>query len=274
MNATSLPGFNKIEPWPQEEDWISFNRLVKKVAGVDLNAYKQDQIRRRVSDLTVREGYRSLFKLAKQLESDPPSRDWFIDRLSITVTSMYRDPDRWRYLEKVLLPSLDSKQEPVRVWCAGCAYGAEAVATACMLETAGLDYSIFATDLDRRSLSKAELGQFSASDVENLPKEFLSKFFTPMGDKFQANSILMEKIEYRRENLLECKGKSEFNLIICRNVMIYFSALAKETLLQNIVDQLKSGGILFLGTTEKIVQADHYRLVPIRNDFYRKLGYD
>ena len=272
MKASLKPGTFRIDPWPSESDWLSLEFVIRQATGLDLGAYKKEPLQCKICDLSVRYGYPDIPRLIKRLQIDAGFRDWFVDQLLNNVTEFFRDEEQWQYLNKALLPHLAQPQETMQAWCAGCSNGAEPLSLACLFEDYNLQYSILATDLDRRCLCQAEQGSYSKSEVTGMPQNYLNQFFEENEDGYGVQPNLLEKIEYRRANLLTDPVDRVFDLIICKNVLVYLSPLARDTVIQKLVASLKQDGILLLGTCEKLLNPHLMHLMPIRNDFYRKLG--
>ena len=228
---------------------------LQKATGLDLREYKQDQLRRRLLTWADARGDKDLAVLGRRLASDPKEIQDLLDRVAINVSELYRNPERWRELEKRVLPSLAKRAQTLRCWSAGCSFGAEAHTLASVLEAAGHRYSIVGTDIDEDALATARAGRFDASAMRGVPKEIRDRYFAPSGTDWQAGPEIRRHLRFRSGNLLKDRFDKDLDLILCRNVVIYFNDEAKDRLYRKFIDSLKPGGILFVGGTERINDA-------------------
>jgi chemotaxis protein methyltransferase CheR len=195
------------------------------------------------------------------------------------VTEFFRDSNRWDTLRQEILPYLlgnpieKNQVSELKLWSAGCSIGAEAYTLAMLMaEAAPLRrFSLLATDLDRGALSKARSrGPYTQEDVRNLHPAQRQKYLTASAP-YYVSETLAKNIHFKEHDLLADHFDSNFDLIICRNVVIYFTAAAKETLYSKFAAALRQDGILFLGGTEIISGPTKYGLQNFGVSFYRKV---
>ncbi len=255
-------------------DYEGFKKAVYGLTGIDLSSYKEKQMKRRIEALIRKCGFDSYGEYFKAISEDRSLRYEFLNYLTINVSEFYRNPDQWKILENDILPHLLEKNRFLRIWSAACSTGDEPY-TLVMVLNRFLPLSnirILATDIDMEALEKARLGVYSEKSVENLPADFLGKYFLKEGDTYKILDEVKKCVDFRRHDLLRDEYPKECDLIVCRNVLIYFTEEAKAEIYTRFNRSLKTGGILFVGSTEQIIMAHKYRLKPIRTFFYQKEG--
>jgi chemotaxis protein methyltransferase CheR len=161
----------------------------------------------------------------------------------------------------------------LNIWSAGCSNGAEPYSVAILLRelSPGVNHRIFATDLDETVLEQAAAGgPYSASDVANVRPEYLLKYFTKTSKGYHVIDKLKNNIEFRRHNMLSEPFRQGFDMVICRNVVIYFSDDAKRGLFPGFHNSLRENGVLFIGATESLLGLTDTGFERMHNCFYRK----
>lgn len=239
--------------YPAKPGYDLFKKNVASLTGVDLGMYKY-QIHRRVHTLMRNwkiDDYRTYYDL---LVRDPQKRRDFLDYITINVTEFFRNPERWRTLREKILPDLVAKGiRKVNIWSAGCSSGQEPYSLAILATELGIPFQVLAVDVDEGTLAKAREGIYPATQLEKIPDETRNKYFTPAGDNmFRIHPEVMGKVTFRRLNLLQDPFPKEQHLILCRNVVIYFSAKTKARLYRDFYKCLAPGGYLMVGSTEQI----------------------
>jgi chemotaxis protein methyltransferase CheR len=240
-------------------DFESFKRKVRTAYGIDLNAYKRQQMERRLRAIMSKCGAATFQQYYKAIEADETLLDEFLDRLTINVSEFFRNPEQFDTLGKTVLPLLlANRTSELSIWSAGCSYGAEPYTLAVMLEELSpqIRHRITATDIDDRMLQRARSGLFQESELRNVAKHRLLKYFGSQPDGFMAKDVLKSKITFKKHNLLEDRFDKGFDLILCRNVVIYFTEETKHKLYERFYDSLRPGGWLFVGGTERISDSE------------------
>jgi chemotaxis protein methyltransferase CheR len=256
-------------------DFEAFRKRAYQLTGLDLTSYKAPQMHRRLTALLQRQKIASFAEYARILESDARRRQEFKDYVTINVSEFFRDGDRFGELERRILPLLLSGGTGLRVWSAGCSMGAEPYSISVLLneQAPGRHHSILATDIDQTILDRARAGAgYPASDLRNAGAERIRKWFvaTPDG-KFSIGPAPRTAIRFQKHDLLrDPYPKGPFDLIACRNVVIYFTEQAKNRIYECFVDSLASGGVLFVGGTEAIMHPQAWGLSVLGPGFYRK----
>jgi len=241
-----------------------------------LGCYKSTQMQRRLQTFLRRSGYSSWPAFFRAVQNDPEKLGQFRDYLTINVSYFFRDPDKWKCLREVILPELLRGHPKLRVWSAGCSRGHEPYSLAILLaEMTSLyrPHQILATDVDGSALEWAQAGgPYSAEEVAHVPPDLLDRYFA-QDDGYWVTSRLRRKVSFRQQNLLAepfAPEEGEYDLIVCRNVVIYFTAEVKDQLYRRFYDVLRLGGVLFVGGTEIISKASNLGLEAIKMSFYRR----
>jgi chemotaxis protein methyltransferase CheR len=245
----------------EAETYTLVKSSVKKILNIDLNYYKDEQMKRRLDSWLVRTRQPGWSEYFHMISSNVDERDRFRDYLTINVTEFFRDPDRWNLLRREILPELlkdlRGAWEPhkgLRVWSAGCSIGVEAYTLAILLdeEAPGVNHYLLASDMDRGALAKARAGgPYNMDEIRNLTAAQRSRYLD-MGSTNFIKQSLSKRITFQEQNMLEDRFESGFDLIVCRNVVIYFTNEAKTLLYKKFYSALRPGGVLFLGGTEII----------------------
>ena len=252
-------------------DYAQFIEKVKKKTNIDLSLYKEQQMKRRIVSLSNKYGYSNLQSFFRAMDQDRKLLDSFLSHMTINVTEFYRNRSQWDILGKEVFPSLMNKKG-LKVWSAACSTGEEPYTLGILLSELpnGVNFSILATDLDKMVLNQAKVGLYSEKTLKGLTLEEKEKYFTKSGQHFQAAQTLKERLTFKQHDLLTDRFASNFDLIVCRNVMIYFTEEAKDKVFQQFSDSLNQNGVLFLGSTERLVGPEKYGLEAIGSFFFKK----
>jgi chemotaxis protein methyltransferase CheR len=252
-----------------------FRRRAYTITGLDLTSYKAPQMHRRLSALLKRLNVVGFAEYARLLENDAQRRQEFCDYVTINVSEFFRDLDRFSDFERRVLPELLANSANVRVWSAGCSIGAEPYSLAILLRELGPGraHRILATDVDQTIIDRAKAGTgYLASDIRNVGSERMKRWFTrePNG-RYSVGPVLRGMIRFAKHDLLRDEHPhGPFDLIACRNVVIYFTEAAKERTFEGFVSALRPGGVLFVGGTEAIMRPQIMGLSVLSPGFYRK----
>lgn len=254
---------------------MSYEEFAIKVlalTGIDLHAYKQHQMERRIRSFMSRYDIQDLGDYFDRLRTDREMLNKFLDRITINVSELFRNPDKFLFLKNEVFPAMLKKYQTLKIWSAGCSYGAEPYSVAIVLDelTPEKRYKILATDIDRRMLLRAREGIFDQHDIKHVDEKRLHGYFDLIGDKYQIKSKIRSRVSFKLHDLIKWEPKIAFDLIICRNVVIYFTDEAKEILYQNFYKALKKEGILFVGSTERIFNYQSIGFTLVAPFFYRK----
>lgn len=259
-----------------EYEWIKAS--IKNLLGIDLSYYKDEQMRRRLDSWLVRSNKGSWEEYFAWVRHDEKELQRLRNYLTINVSEFFRDLERWHMLRTQVLPRLLGdlsalRRRQLRVWSAGCSTGQEPYSLAMLMDEMGIypEPYLLATDLDHGALQKAlARGPYLAEEVRNVTQQQRLRYFEPGGPPYYVRENLAHKVVFREQNLLSDPFEGDFDLIVCRNVVIYFTNAAKETLYRKFAQALRPGGILFLGGTEIIPHPQVYGLANYQISFYLK----
>jgi chemotaxis protein methyltransferase CheR len=259
------------------DDFVALCELVRRLCGVDLLQYKRGQMERRVRTFSQRRGTPDLAAYGLRLKADAQELDAFLDRVTINVSHLWRHEDQWTALGRAILPEL-AERGHVRCWSAGCSYGAEAFTLAAVAKNSGLGgpnsrVEIQGTDLDRRMVEKARAGRFSVEDARTAPKSLLQRWFVPAdeGGGWQAKPELMRMTRFDVGDLLRMPvQRGRYDLIMCRNTVIYFTEEVRDALHARLAAALAPGGYLVVGTSERVANPTALDLTSPFHFIYRK----
>jgi chemotaxis protein methyltransferase CheR len=261
------------EPEMNDLDYNLLKSKILKLTKLDINSYKTQQMRRRLDAYILKQNFPSVAEYCVMLEKSPDKQREILDYMAINVSEFFRDTVHFNNLRKTIFPMLMHDSHRLNIWSAACSCGQEPYTLAMILEeiTPGAQHRIIATDLDESALKIARNGgPYTPYDVRNVEKNFLLKYFTINGGNYFVNESLKKKIVFKHHNLLCDPFEINYDLIICRNVIIYFSEPVRDNLYLKFREALKPNGILFLGGSEVVLkpgQAGYQMLSP---SFYRK----
>lgn len=253
----------------------AFKEDILKLTSIDLNSYKERQMKRRIDSLILKHGIKSYASYVDVLRTEVVFYEEFINYITINVSEFYRNPEQWRILEDEIFPYLFERfGKQLKIWSAACSTGDEPYSLA-MLLSKFLPLSkikIIATDIDRLVMEKAKIGIYSQKSLKDLPINFINKYFVQVNDKaFKISDDIKACVEFRQHDLLKDPYPADCNLIVCRNVLIYFTDEAKNRIYNGFNEALQMNGVLFVGSTEQMLQANQIGFRSIKSFFYIKL---
>lgn len=253
-------------------DIVDFKKWVLKEFGIDLFAYKENQLHRRILSLISRVGAKSIDEYVEILKRNEMQRQKFLDFITINVTEFFRNPEIFKEFEREI-KNITLKNNYIKIWSAACSIGAEPYSIAIILDKLGYKgkSNIIATDIDMTILNRAKKGEYIESEIKNIEKQDLHKYFRNMGDKYIIDENIKNMITYKRHDLILDSYESDFDIIVCRNVVIYFNQDIKEKIYKKFSNALKKGGLLFVGATESIYNYKEYGFEKASTFIYRKL---
>jgi len=253
-------------------DYEGFKKEIYAMTGIDLSCYKEKQMKRRIDSLIRKNDFSDYNSYVNALRVNSKLFNEFINYLTINVSEFFRNPEQWEVLAKDILPVLFSRSRTLKIWSSACSTGEEPYTLVMVLS----DFlplrsiRILATDIDKNAIEKAISGIYGYKSLENVPERFKSKFFTKSGDLYKIKDEVKNCVEFRQLNLLKDDYPEDCDLILCRNVLIYFTEEAKAAIYPKFNRALKKEGILFVGSTEQIIMANRYNLKAVRTFFYMK----
>ncbi|MEQ2528134.1 protein-glutamate O-methyltransferase CheR [Robertmurraya yapensis] len=254
------------------QDYEQFVVNIKKKTGIDLALYKEAQMKRRLTSLYEKRGFRSFQEYYLAVSEDRKLLEEFLDRMTINVSEFYRNGKRWEVLEKKLLPKLLEKNGRLKIWSAACSTGEEPYTIAMILSKFMplSQVQILATDIDENVIARAKTGAYPERSLNEVPEEMKRKYFTQDGSFFKISEEIKKTVTFKKLNLLADPFGGPFDLIVCRNVLIYFTEDAKDILYKKFSGALKQDGIFFVGSTEQIFNPSVYGFETEDTFFYKK----
>ncbi|MBD5444715.1 MAG: protein-glutamate O-methyltransferase CheR [Lachnospiraceae bacterium] len=245
-------------------DYEYLKKAVFDLTKIDLNAYKEKQMKRRIDTLISKNKITGYDNYVAALKKDQRLFEEFVNYLTINVSEFYRNPDQWAIMEKEIIPELIRKYgKNLKIWSAACSTGDEpySLVMALSRHLPLNNIKIFATDLDKQVIATAKTGLYSAKSIASVPDDLKKKYFTKIGPSYQISDEIKARVDFKEHNLLKDTYPTDCHMIVCRNVLIYFTEEAKEEVFRKFQKNLKSGGILFIGSTEQIIN-------------YKEIGFD
>lgn len=252
-------------------DYAEFKEKAGDLCGIDLGKYKSQQMDRRIQSLIFSYGlnYDTYFEA---LKNKPEMFKDFVDHLTINVSEFFRNPQRFLDIRDVILPDILERNFRAKVWSAGCSNGSEPYSIAILANElkAANRVEILATDIDNSILAKANLGEYLANDVRSMPPEYVEKYFSLENNRYVLERFIKQNVNFKRHNLLKDEFPQANDLIICRNVVIYFTEETKAHLYKEFYDALRPGGYLLVGGTEPILNYREIGFEYVSTSFYRR----
>lgn len=257
--------------------------------GIDLGGYRRSMLQRRLDARMAVLRINEPLDYLTRLRNEPAEYDSLIEAVSINVTSFFRDPIVWEILTQSTLPAIveskqHSHQRELRVWSAGCASGEEAYSIAILLHELLRDelpewkIHIFATDLSEDSLRTATAGLYPRERLENTRLSILDNYFTPNGSGFEVRPFIRRMVWFSKDDLTSSRlAPTEsiygtFDLVLCRNVLIYFARPLQQRVIEKLTRAMAKGGFLILGESEVLDKNNPLglKVVDRRNRIYQR----
>jgi len=253
---TCLPRPSDPEISPETFEMIG--QLLQAHCGFSLSGYKDKCVKRRIN-IRVRATQSPTTEAYSQLLTrEPAERDHLLRVLTIHVSHFFRNPSTFEKLAREILPQLLEERHRVRIWSVGCAGGEEPYSLALILRErfaaalAAGQVSIRATDVDAATLEAARDAHYRPDRLAEVAPELLARWFTPELERFRLSREIRELVSFGQADLNDPQASEECDLILCRNVLIYFERGKQEEILNGFADTLKSGGTLVLGKSETL----------------------
>jgi chemotaxis protein methyltransferase CheR len=247
------------------------SREVRSLLGIDLDGYKPHQVWRRATSFARRNGLAGAAELGAALKGDAALLSAFRDLLTINVSEFFRDPDAWVELGRLVEPILVTGR-PIRAWSAGCSFGFEPYSIAMMAReaTPSPALRILATDIDETALARTRAGRFSHLEVGQLSANRRRRHLVPADGGWVVHPDVRRLIEVRAHDLIADAPSGRFDLIVCRNVLIYLTEASKTRLYTAFAAALRPGGVLFVGATELVPRPAEHGLRSVGRCLYVK----
>jgi chemotaxis protein methyltransferase CheR len=236
------------------DEYGGFCTGVRRLCGIDLSQYKRAQMERRIRTFAERRGITRLSQYLAVLSDSTEELDAFLDRVTINVSQLWRNPEQWELLRTKILPEFADRGR-MRAWSAGCSYGAEAytLAATCADVLPRARVEIVGTDIDRRMVERARAGVFSIDDARDAPAAQRKRWFEEREGRLHADPKLRSLCRFETGDLLTMRPANQaYDLVLCRNTVIYFTPEVKDALHARIAAAIAPGGYFMVGSTERI----------------------
>ena len=256
-----MPALEQLTP----EQFDRITTIAKARWGLALNANKLQLVTSRVASFLRKSSFPDTEAYLRHLEREADEKDMlvFFDLLSTNVTSFFRDSAHFDYLERELFTGLERgtitlPSRRLRMWSAGCSTGCEPYTMAMVAydhlkDLKGWDIQILATDLSNYAVEEASAGAYDRDVIKDLPRDILARHFNKQGERWVVKPHIREMVRIGQLNLMEnWPMRGPFDVIFCRNVMIYFDAPTRERLVNRFASLLRPGGIFAVGSAETL----------------------
>lgn len=256
-----------------ELNFDGFYEWVSRNLNLDLDAYKEKQLQRRITTIMKQSGAATLEDYATFIGKDEGIRKQFLDYITINVTEFFRNRELFEEFEDQIVHYLAPRFGTLKMWSAACSIGAEAYSMAIITEKHGvkLDKAILATDIDEPILARAKTGVFREHELKNVSLVEKETFFTNDDGQYILNEAIRKKVRFQKHDLILDRYEKNFHAVVCRNVTIYFKNDVKEDIYHRISDSLVTGGLFFTGATETIYRPEEFGFKKIAPFIYEKM---
>jgi len=258
--------------------------IIHQNTTLDCEQFKETYLKRRIKARMRKNHVRTLNDYFKLLNSEPAEYDKLIEDITINVTHFFRDPEVFRVLEDTILPMLiaskvTNNRRVIRLWSAGCASGEEPYSLAIIMrELLGEDFdkflvSIHGTDIDLTSLKKAIKGDYLPRQVENMKPAYVKRYMDFNGEVYRVKDEIRDIVRFRNIDLFSTYNYHHFDMILCRNVLIYFTKSMQDKLFHYFHSAINDNGYLILGKTETIRNNfdGKYKIINPKERVYQKM---
>lgn len=266
--------FSIVEEDGMLDHYEFFKQEVYKLTQIDLNCYKEKQMRRRIDTLAKKNNTDSYEDYLKLLKNDKDKFEQFVNFLTINVSEFFRNPEQWKLMEEQVIPKLIKERgsHNLKIWSAACSTGDEpyslVMALSKFMPLSGIH--ILATDIDKQVLEQAKVGLYNEKSVAGVPADFMRKYFTKVGASFKVSDEVKRCVTFKQHNLLKDDYPSDYDMILCRNVVIYFTDEAKEEIYRKFYKTLRTHGVLFIGSTEQITNYKEIGFTRLSSFYFEK----
>lgn len=250
--------------------------------GYDFRSYSKASLKRRIKQRLVSEGCENISSIQAQILYSREKFSLLLNDLTINVTEMFRDPDFYSSFREKIVPVLHSYPS-IKIWHAGCSTGEEIYSMAILLQEEGLAerVQVYATDIDKNVLAKAKKGIFSSSDIELFEKNYIasggkakfSDYYTLRYDNIIMHKVLKKNIVFADHDLATDQVFGEMQVVLCRNVIIYFNRSLQDRVFKLFYESLDLGGFLCLGSKESVrfsSSKDKFGDIDVKQKIYQK----
>jgi chemotaxis methyl-accepting protein methylase len=266
-----------------EKDLSRVLAQIYRITGFDARQYRASTLKRRIERRLLATKSKSYKEYLAFLKKNPSESHKFLDVLSINITDFFRDKRVFFTLKRKILPDLLEKisagnRKKIRIWSIGCSRGQEPYSLAIILSEIkkskkdNLKIIIHATDVNRAALKQAVRAQYKKIKLKNVSDSYLNKYFTKIKDNgFKIKDNIRKLVRFRYHDLIKGNTLGEFDLILCRNLFIFFNPELQKKMFKKIYASLKKEGILILGTAETPKNENLFYCISSRDHTYKKI---
>ncbi len=265
----------------EQEAYNSIKERIYKGRGLDVSQYKENYLKRRIAVRMRAVNRHTYAEYDEYLGNNESEMSILLDRLTINVTQFFRDPEVFVELENSLLPGiLESTGGNIKIWSAGCSSGEEPYSVAISVweaaEKMGIEdcpFEIYATDIDEAVLRHALSGKYEGHTLDNIAHTRKTKFFSQEGKSYIIKDFIKNKVRFMKADIMKPFKEKFFDMVLCRNVIIYFTRELQSRVLGFFYDSLKKDGILFLGKTETMLSdyREKFCCINVKERIFRKV---
>ncbi|MEG0296289.1 MAG: protein-glutamate O-methyltransferase CheR [Clostridium sp.] len=254
-------------------DYTEFTKWACRDLKIDLTAYKEEQLERRLKGLLTRKKLNNYAELKRLLTIDLNERKGFLEFITINVTEFFRNPELFMEFKDVVKNDLSKNNRGLKIWSAACSNGSEPYTIGMLLKeiSPNSKHDILATDIDPAILAKAKSGEYTELEVKNVDNSYKSKYFVKEDNKCKVKTSITSMVRFKQHDLISDTYESNLDIIVCRNVVIYFKNETKDKIFDKFSKSLKSGGLLFIGATESIYNYKAFGFEKVTTFIYRKI---
>ncbi|MGD1893695.1 MAG: CheR family methyltransferase [Cyclobacteriaceae bacterium] len=265
-------------------DLRKITEVVKNRYGYDFSDYAMSSFRRRIQRIIELFQFNSVGEVVVKLENDPSFIETFLAEVTVNVTEMFRDPSFWREVRDHIIPNILLNHDTFNIWHAGCSSGEEVMSMCILLKEMGILHkaNIIATDIDKPILAKAKKGQVSVKNMDLNEKNYIrfqgqhsiQHYYEEKDGMAIIDPTLFAGVSYRNFDLVKGEVFNKFDLILCRNVMIYFNQNLQNKVLKKLHDSLFKYSYLAVGSKESLIWcevANKFIIVNNEEKIYKKI---
>lgn len=269
----------------RSEDFELLSGLLKQRSGLILSKDKAYLLETRLTPLARQHGFKGLDDLVQEIRLNKPEAilTQITEAMTTNESMFFRDRRPFDQFRKAVLPGMmraRATSRRIRVWSAGCSSGQEPFSVCLLIREAGemlseWQFDVTATDISGEMLNKAKAGLYTQFEIQRgLPIMMLIRYFHQVDEKWQIDQSIRAMVKFRLFNLLESpESLGVFDVVLCRNVLIYFDQETKARVLNSIADQLAEDGVLYLGAAETVLGVtDRFSPVPGQRGMYQLKG--
>ena len=238
---------------------------------IKLDAYKEVQMNRRIEFFISKTSATSSYEFIEMCEKDKNLKNDFLNLITINVTEFFRNPDIFLQIKNIFKKSLP-KREQYLIWSSACSNGSEPYSVAMILDSINVkNYKILATDIDNNMLEYGKKGTYTIDETREVPNFYLMNYFDKDQNVFNIRKDIKEKVVFKKHDLILDDYPKDIDLILCRNVVIYFKKQEKMKIYNKFYDALNPDGIVFIGATENIYDYQQIGFNKLSTFFYQKV---